>query len=67
MLRATRNLASGLVFASARLASSLLPFADSAPFLVVKNGAPQQRLLGQVEQIALVGQQAGLEQGLADW
>ena len=53
---------SGRVFASSRLASSACATSLRPPALFTKNGLAAELLVGQVEQVALVGHQAVVEQ-----
>ena len=59
---ATSTRHSGRVFATPRLSSRRLPFADIAPALVVNSCGLQQFVLVEGEQVALVGDHRGVEQ-----
>ena len=59
---ATRIRHSGRVRASARLASSRVALALSVPCLTTKNGQVSEPFGGEREHVALVGDQAAVEQ-----
>ena len=59
---ATSTRHSGCALALSRLASSRLPLADSSPALVVNSSVRSRSSLGEGEQVALVGDDPGLQQ-----
>ena len=59
---ATSTRHSGWALALPRLASSRLPLADTSPALVVNSSVLQQIVGGESEQVAFVGDDAGLQQ-----